>query len=171
MHSTSDSPRPWYRESWAWFLLGILFLSFIVGGILLYFAATGKDTLVRDDYYKAGLAINEQLDKDRAARELGLNAVVEIGTDQTILIQLKGNAAFESPSFLKLQLIHPTLAGRDQDIRLMKQPDGRYLGVLHERISGNWHLDLRDPDEHWRLKGSQSLDLPARLLLEPVSRS
>lgn len=171
MHPMQESPSPWYKEIWAWFLLGILFTSFIVGGVLLYFANTGQDTLVRDDYYKAGLAINEQLDKDRTARKLGLQAKLEIGTDQSIRISLSSQTGTALPDFLKLKLIHPTLAGRDQDIRLMKQPDGSYIGILHESIRGNWHLDLRDPEENWRLKASRSLDLPVSLTLEPATRS
>ena len=167
MRSSSTTPRPWYRETWAWFLIAILCSSFVVGGILLYFAVNGQDSLVRDDYYKAGLAINTQIEKDKTARALGLTSRVEFKPDQSIRIWLSGTPAFVAPEFLKLVLIHPTLAGRDQDLRLMKQPDGSYLGILHEPVTGKWHLDLRDPEEQWRLKTEANLSQPTTIQLDP----
>ncbi len=80
----SNEPiRPWYRHRWPW-LLAIAPLAAIVGGMVtLWLAATTSDSLVVDDYYREGRAINQQLARDRVAASLGLHAQLRFATAGT----------------------------------------------------------------------------------------
>ena len=65
---------PWYRQRWPW-LLAIAPAAALVGGLItLWLAITTSDSLVVDDYYREGRAINQQLARDRTATDLGLQA-------------------------------------------------------------------------------------------------
>ncbi len=56
--------RPWYRHAWPW-LLAIAPAAALIGGfVTLWLAVTTSDSLVVDDYYREGRAINQQLARD-----------------------------------------------------------------------------------------------------------
>ena len=53
--------KPWYRQFWPWFLMALPGAA-VIGGITTVIVATiDRDGLVKDDYYKEGLAINRDL--------------------------------------------------------------------------------------------------------------
>ena len=58
---------PWYKQFWPWFLIAVPVITVIMSGFLIHFATSTQDTLVIDDYYKEGKAINARLDKVEAA--------------------------------------------------------------------------------------------------------
>ncbi len=141
---------PWYQERWVWLLLGIPGASVILSLIMLYVAVDGRDTLVRDDYYKEGLAINENLRKDELALSLGLTARLEIQPDHSLRLHLTGTLS-PRPDFLILTFEHPTLSDRDFDIRLL--PDGdTYYGLLEAPPEGKRYLTLSAYGGQWRLQ-------------------
>ncbi|MDZ7826539.1 MAG: FixH family protein [Gammaproteobacteria bacterium] len=76
----STGPRvPWYGHPWVWLLIAIPGLS-VVGGIAMIVLATGSpNDLVRDDYYKAGLAIDQDLSEEQRAADLGITLSLETG--------------------------------------------------------------------------------------------
>lgn len=70
------NPQPWYKQFWPWFIISLP-LSAVIGGIAtLVLALQSPNSMVVDDYYKAGLAINETLARERAAAEQGLSALL-----------------------------------------------------------------------------------------------
>lgn len=81
--------KAWYRQFWPWFLI-ILPASVVVACLFtIKLAIQYGDTVVRDDYYKDGLAINESIARDRLAISLGLSGVLEIAQEE-IILQLSG---------------------------------------------------------------------------------
>lgn len=144
---------PWYRERWLWLVVGIPLASVILSSIMLYVALTGEDSLVTDDYYKEGIAINQDLDKDRLAASLGLQGRFDIEADgKTFHLDLTGNTSEVSSSVLFLNLEHPTRQSEDLLLRLV--PNGnRYIGQLEAVPHGKYYLTLYDLDGAWRLQG------------------
>ena len=61
------APPPWYRQFWPWLLISIPLLTVIAGVATIWIASREPVALVHDDYYKEGLAINQNLARDRAA--------------------------------------------------------------------------------------------------------
>ncbi len=142
---------PWYKYFWPWFFIGLPLLT-VLGGIhYMYLAVHDSDGLVADDYYKRGLAINQVLEKDQRADDLGLMATGYFDFDRK-LVHLHLTGLKRWPASMTLALLHPTRAHRDHKIMLHKQPgNGEYLGVISSVSAGNWHLMLQPPDRDWRL--------------------
>lgn len=66
--------RSWYREPWAWFLVGMLVITLVWGAFLILTSLRYADKPVVDDYYQAGKVINMDSGRARRARQLGLAA-------------------------------------------------------------------------------------------------
>jgi hypothetical protein len=143
--------KPWYREPWPWFLISLPATAVVAGITTVWIAATSADGLVVGDYYKAGLAINQTLARDDAARALALTATLqnEAGT----LTLAVGGRMKTYPGQLTLTLAHPTRQGMDQSLKLDHAGDGHYRVVLPVLPTGKWHAQLTDATAAWRLSG------------------
>ncbi len=144
-------PRPWYREPWPWILISLPATAVVAGIATVWIAATNADGLVVGDYYKAGLAINQTLARDEAARQQALTASIA-QTDGALSLRLAGRLQ-TYPEQLALTLAHPTRPGMDQAIALQHAGGGLYRAPLPAMAAGKWHAQLTDPAAAWRLAG------------------
>jgi len=134
--ATGQKTQPWYRQFWPWFLIALPATVVVAGFFTLYLAIKYSDDLVSDNYYRDGLAINQQLTQDIHATELALSARLDFnsGSDDAIeVLALELNSelkTFVMPAVLKLYLLHPTDASADRVIKLIAAGDGRYQGQL-----------------------------------------
>lgn len=164
-------PTPWYRQFWPWFLLGMLGSVVVACGITLYIAVANPDSLVRDNYYREGLAINQELAASRRARELGLSAELGWDAEQGRLeLLLAGDA--DPDTALELILVHPRNAGEDVELTLRPVAAHRYDAALPEglpkRLSGRWALQLSPASgEEWQLRGWLDFRRSPAARLEP----
>ena len=142
---------PWYKYKFVWFLISIPLASVLAGINMIYLATTTDDGLVVDDYYKQGLAINQRLERDQHAAELGLSASLSIEqTGDLIRLSLNKGQLTEYPEKLTLHLQHATQAEQDQLLQLIPAPGGQYIGYLKAPIKeGIWHIVLSTNE--WRL--------------------
>src|SRR5690606_28032663 len=147
-----QTSNPWYKETWAWFLLGILGLGVAHGTTLLVVALNHKPSMVVDNYYHAGKGINTSLERERFASELGIKAAFVLQpNDEQVELQLSGDS---QPAVLTLNLISPA---RDEDDRkVILQPvdsNGLYRGLLQENIQGRRYVELigMQNGQDWRL--------------------
>ncbi len=143
--------RPWYREPWPWLLMIAPGAALIGGVITAVIAFNTSDGLVADDYYKQGLMINRALEKSANAARLGLAARMSMSEGRVRLGLPTGLSTVEH---LRLTLAHPTRAGRDQSIAMVRASDGFYEGVLGPVESAHWRLQLEDDTGKWRLSSS-----------------
>ena len=132
----------------------------VAGFITAWLAFSNADGLVVDDYYKQGLAINQTLGRSETAARLGVRAELSIG-DGHVSVNIE-NA--EVRGKLKLRLVHPTRAGKDQSVELAAARPGVYQGSLQQPPPGRWHIVLEDSD--WRLAGDWILPAAGVLALE-----
>ena len=146
----------WYREPWAWYIVSILLVTFAWGGVQLYTAFTYKDSVVIDDYYKYGKAINQDLTRENNARKQGISGVLMI--DELIgevRVYMEGKPD-DWPQKLRLKFLSPVFADKDKAITLTRS-FGRnntitdkspvYVGQLDEMISGRYYLQLETRNE------------------------
>lgn len=164
MSLRSDN-QPWYKERWPWILMAGPGIVIIAGAITLWLAVISNDGLVTDDYYKQGLAVNQQLHRDRLASNLGLRAdVMRAGGNVRLLLGAEGDAKL--PQAITLKLAHPTRAGQDQAIQMVLEGQGFYSGKLAAEVSGRWLVSIEDPAGQWRLQGEWQADAeePLRLV-------
>jgi hypothetical protein len=111
-----------------------------------WIAHATADGLVAEDYYRRGLAINQDLRLERAAVARGLQATAT-REGARLRVRLQGAA----PEALIAQLAHATRAGQDLRLRLAPAPDGGYVAALPPLAAGRWHLILEDPRRQWRI--------------------
>lgn len=139
---------PWYRHPWPWLIMSIPAISAVLGITMLILATSSYDGLVAEDYYKQGMAINEVLDKEARAQRAGLHAGATVDEGR-VRIMLTG----DTPSALKLRLVHPTRAGEDMLLRLYPIRTGFYEAAWPEFPPGRRLAMLEDGTGTWRIKG------------------
>ena len=151
--TTINAPtsKPWYREPWPWFLISLPATAVIAGLATVWIAVRSADGLVVGDYYKAGLAINQTLARDEAARTLELAATLQ-QADGALALTLTGQLE-AYPDQLSLMLVHPTRQGMDQTLLFSHAGGGHYRATLPAMPAGKWHAQLADTASVWRLSG------------------
>jgi uncharacterized protein len=163
-----DDNKPWYKEAWPWILMAGPATVIVAGFVTLWLAIVSNDGLVADDYYKQGLAMNQRLQRDHYAAELGLRAdFMRSGHRVRLMLVTDRNAAL--PEALTLKLSHPTRAGQDQMVKMVSEGQGFYGGELTADVSGRWYVSIEDPSGKWRLQGDWQADVDDALHL--ASRS
>jgi uncharacterized protein len=156
---TAEQTLPGYRQFWFWFVFGPLLFIMVLCGILVTVAFKNSDDVVTDNYYKVGRMINQTLEQDVKAAELGLVAKLKI--DQLsgdVMLSLSGN--HRSPKQMLLFLDNPAKANKDQRIVLTEIAAGEYRGALSAAIEYAWYIALipeveasRRKDAEWLLSG------------------
>ena len=157
--------QPWYKHRWPWLLIAGPATVVVAGVVTLVLAVNSYDGLVTDDYYKQGLTVNQRLQRDHAASQLGLHAdVMRAGQNIRLLITSSAGAT-ALPVEITFKLAHPTRAGQDDAVKMVSEGQGFYTGKLGADVSGRWLVSIEDPAGKWRLQGewhADSLD-PLRL--------
>ncbi len=140
---------PWYRQFWPWVLIALPSCAVIAGITTVFIAMHDPDGLVVDDYYKAGLAINRSMERDRAAAERGIRGrlLIEHGALRVDLASAQG--LMSEP--VQVKLLHATRAGNDQNFQLAPSAEGGYRTDVATLPPGRWivHVDGAD----WRIVG------------------
>lgn len=143
------------KNTWLFFVVSIPLTSVILSSIMVYFAISGRDSLVSDNYYKDGLDINQTIGQDKLAQKLAVSAKVTINQDGDAFIKLDSLASAPEP-FLTLKLVHPTLGDLDSATKLFPTENG-YIAEVPANLSGLWYIDLYAHDESWRVRKQTSL--------------
>ena len=179
----TNNATHWYQEPWAWFIVLIIAITAIWGSFLLHTAITQQDSVVVDDYYKTGKAINASKTRSLNAKNYAMRAVVVIQpTSSTIRLQLNGALA-QRHETLSLQLLSPITAKDDHRILLNRieqaaAPDqpSLYEGYIETVPRGVFHLQLesittRAPEEDytsgWRLNLETQLPQNQPIVMSP----
>lgn len=160
--------KPWYRQFWPWFLMALPGSVVIAGLTTVYIAFNGADTLVNDNYYRDGLAINQSLEQDHLATAMGLSAELRLDSDSgEFFVTLIGSEV--GAHKLLLQLLHPTDGTRDRDLSMSLMSPNHYRVDLERNLQHRYYLRLAPlPEREWRLSGeinfsdSQQVTLLAR---------
>jgi hypothetical protein len=138
----SDSGLPWYRHFWPWFIVLLMGSAVTASIATVVIAFARRDSLVRDDWYKDGLAINRRLERDRYAEQLGIGARLELNErDGVVQVELSGQGARMEES-LTLALSHATRAERDRSFELMRTSSTLFEVRAEVPGGGRWYATL-----------------------------
>lgn len=140
---------PWYRQLWPWLLIAGPAIAVVAGFATLWLAIRSDDGLVADDYYKQGLAINRTLQRTALGAELNIEAIADVAADGLVVVRLTGDGALAAPPAIRFTLGHPTRAGADRKVTLLREGDGRYSGRIAPVEAGRWQI--RVETDAWRL--------------------
>lgn len=162
--ANADVEKPWYRQFWPWFLIALPATAVVAGLTTLTIAILNQDSLVQDDWYKDGKAINQSFARDNLATSLALTADLRLD-DVTgeVQVRVSGKNGFLPPASLMLVFSHPTQAHLDQTVALTRRADGHYQGVLQQGLKGSYYIELGNTE--WRLRNSRDFPLPELTLL------
>lgn len=157
MTPTTVAVTPWYRQAWPWFLISLPATAVVASLFTFYLAARGWDGPVANDYYKQGLAINEELTRSSRAKELGLTAQVKLsglGTGERVRVELKAEQPLPLEAAVRLRLIHP--GKRDADrlavlARAELADDRRFAVYVGEWQQGEADAHLAQHPVAWQV--------------------
>ena len=144
---------PWYKQFWPWFIIFFPASAVVAGLITVYIAFENADSLVYDDYYNKGLAINVRIEQQKNAAALGYSAILKRMPDNRLYLKFD-NATPEAKS-LELNWIHPADSEKDFSLVLLKQEDNSYQSKSEQLITGRWYLRLSETDQ-WMIKSEIS---------------
>lgn len=152
---TQQQETAWYKQKWPWLVISLPLITVIAGILTYQIASEQPDSLVKDDYFKKGLAINQSLAKLKRAEELGISAQFtnDVG-NQLLIVNLNStDLNYQSQSKqLKLHFSHPTLDKHDIDFILSGISNTEFVAELPELPGAFWHLQLTDEKAGWVVK-------------------
>jgi uncharacterized protein len=153
----------WYKEPWNLLVIGgplIVVAASIATG---YIAFSGADNVVTEDYYKQGLKVNLDIQRDAKARELGLSATVSVNL-ATNAVTMDLAAGADANAVLP-ESVQISFASATQDktsvnetvkrLRLIQTRAGHYEAETPKQIAPGTtrliHVKVETND--WRLTG------------------
>lgn len=140
--------QAWYKQFWPWFLI-ILPMCAVVASLTTFkIALDNSDSLVAEDYYKEGKAINMDLSKVKYAKQLGMQFSLEQANNEILLTQ-HGGPTYNTA--LKVEFYHPTIAEKDFKLTATADAKGVYRITLPNAITGAWEVRLESFDGKWRI--------------------
>jgi hypothetical protein len=148
---------PWYRQPWPWFLISLPAIAVVGGSITFYLAAKGWDGPVTNDYYKQGLAINEEISRSQRATELGIAATVKLSglaAGERVRVELQATQPLPSEPALRLRLVHPGRRDADRLAVLTRSDigaDGRSAVYVGEWQQGESDARLAQHPVAWQV--------------------
>lgn len=170
----------WYKEPWLLLIVGGPLLVVVASLFTGFIAFRGADQVVAKDYYRQGLMINTNLQRDANARAMQLDARLQLDlAKKQIVMRLQSAQAM--PETVQLSIAS---SGANQGsvseivhrLKLQASSDGRYVGDLPQNagldlalVQSNvklWHLKLETNE--WRLTGDWHEPLQRSVQLTPV---
>lgn len=130
---------PWYRQPWPWFLIALPAAAVVGSVATAVLAVRTNDEVVATDYYRRGLAINEEISKRERAVQLGLT--LELSADglhagDRVALRVRGRQPLPPDATLQLRL---TVAGRAEAERvLVLARTGPSGGASEANFAGAW---------------------------------
>ncbi|VEF26155.1 Uncharacterized protein conserved in bacteria [Shewanella baltica] len=143
-----NEQQAWYKQFWPWFLIILPLCAVVASFTTLKIALTNSDSLVAEDYYKDGKAINMDLSKVKYAKQIGMNFLLEQTNNEILLTQQGGPA---SQAALKVEFYHPTIADRDIKLTATADASNVYRITVPATLFGPWEVRLESYDGKWRI--------------------
>jgi len=168
-HSDLDT-EPWFKQGWPWALIAIPFLTIIAGVTTFIIANNTSDTLVHDDYYKKGLAINSRLERFNLAQSMSIIAKVDIDISSNLIsIKLNSdkNHSTQISEEISINFFHPTLKNKDQSFILNQLSKNEYIAEIINLEPAYWHIQIEDNTQTWLLKARWLYPDKSKLIIDP----
>ena len=171
MRPPREDTKPWYRQFWPWFLIALPGAAVIASMVTIQLAISDADSLVRDDYYKKGLAINRDLARERMAGDLGIRITLDYDAQTGQLSANMNDAPVGELNALVVRMVHPTLEQNDATIRLKKMGEMLYTGSTPSSFDSiDWHVTVEPDEETWKITARWNpLTQPSIVLAPAIS--
>ena len=165
--NSREDTLPWYRQFWPWFIISLPATAVVAGIATVIIAVKNDDSLVVDNYYKEGLAINRVLTQQDVARQLGVSAVLDYNADShQLFVQLPEGIA-QKYNVIKLRLVHSTQANKDKILLLNKGHQSNFVLQVDAIQDGWWNLFIEPVDGEWQISQRIHFPMHAKQLVQP----
>lgn len=144
----SDTLQPWYKQFWPWFLIILPMCAVVASFATLFIAIDNSDSLVAQEYYKDGKAINMDLAKETYAKQIGMNFLLSVNKKQ---LQITQEGGPEYLAGLSVKFYHPTIEEKDFSLLATADANKIYRINLENDIAGTWEVRLESYDSKWRI--------------------
>lgn len=155
----------WYKQFWPWFIFFIPASAVIACITLLIYMSDKGPSMVVDDYYKKGKAVNLELSKFKQAKALYLHADLTIKDGIITLNFTKGD--HRNAPALKLAFYHTTLKEKDLDLVLTPNANGGFSTVTEKLLDERYTVFIEPMDGSWKLKETISLPYDGVFKIKP----
>jgi len=162
----------WYQEPWMLLVLGGPAVVVIAAIVTFYMAWQGSDNVISKDYYKQGVNIDKDINRDTKAGEYKLAGDIKVDSSGKIQLQLEG--ATRLPADI-LMVVSSYSRGSEyeatQKTTLTQVKSGMYEGSIKIQPAPDsanlklWHVKIEGPD--WRLTADWHDPLNRSLQLKP----
>ena len=145
----------WYKEPWMLIVLGGPLIVVIAGLLTFYLAWHGADQVITKDYYKQGINIDKDIQRDAKASEYKLSGTLQLNSATgKITLNLQGENLPPASVLLTISSkSHTSEFEAQQKISLSQMAPGIYEGLLkiQTKIESNgiWYAKIEAAD--WRL--------------------
>ncbi len=139
----------WYKQFWPWFIISVPLSSVLVAVVQVYAALHSSSDLVKDDYYKEGLAINQVITQREAAKTMGIKAHLRMDDLTGELLLSTENATADELTAL---FAHAAVSAKDFSVTFQKIQNDEYRAQLEKPLSGIWNVYLESKNG-WQLSG------------------
>lgn len=155
MRQPVPARHEWYQQPAIWIVLGVLAFTVVSSFVLLGLAVRNPPQMVVDDYTTIAETSARELERDKRAQQLGLQAAVEFaanpGGGYRASARIESAGLMPAPPRLRLRVKHSTLTALDSDILLQRAKDA-YAGVV-DLPDSPFDLFIEDEAGTWRLAG------------------
>ncbi|ATC98575.1 MULTISPECIES: FixH family protein [Pseudoalteromonas] len=159
------STTPWYKQFWPWFIIFVPASAVIACITLLFYMSDKGPSMVVDDYYKKGKAINLELSKFDRAKALYLHADLTVSNGVVTVNFTKGDSL--KPAALKVSFYHTTLKDKDVDLMLAPNANGAYSSVTDELLDARYTVFIEPIGGEWKLKENIKLPYDSAFKIKP----
>jgi hypothetical protein len=169
----------WYKEPWLLLVVGgplLVVCASVITGVIAF---RGADQVVAKDYYRQGLMINTNLQRDAKARELALDANIQFNlVSKKILMQLSSKQVL--PEVVQVSLASSGAADGSVEEVIRRMPlklvalgkyeadfsqDNKFENAINSGVLQVLHVKLETNE--WRLTGDWIDPLQRKLHLTP----
>lgn len=147
--SAITNPTPWYKQFWPWFIISVPLSSVLVAIVQIYAAVNSSSDLVKEEYYKEGLAINKVITERQAAKDLNIRAELRLDNLTGELLLSTANAT--APT-LNAVFAHAAESKKDFTVTMTQVEPNQYRAHLEKPLSGIWNVYL-ESENGWQLSG------------------
>lgn len=159
MSSAVVQTSPWYKQFWPWFIISIPLSSVLVAVIQIYAAVNSSNDLVKEEYYKEGLAINKVITERQSAKELGILATLRLDNVSGELLLTTENVT--APT-LNAVFAHAAVSEKDFTVVFTQVQPNEYRAQLEKPLSGIWNVYLESTNT-WQLSGRINANVHSQL--------
>jgi uncharacterized protein len=145
---------PWYRQPWPWLLMLGPAVVVVAGIHTVWLAFSQQDALVVGDYYKQGMAINQDLRRDRAAARMKMDAELRYDAVSGKLFGNVHSMGRPHGGNIRISLFHSTLPGKDIHLLAPVDSQGRFAVALPLLDMARWQVQIEGERADWRLNAT-----------------